>query len=183
MNISNQSSNNLSKREKLLIIALYAAALVICFIKLDGLATFKGIRHLYLEQDQIRTELKQLDAVLASEQQLKDGYSATEAVRLRGQELLPSIDQQPASIGDLEKLVNSNYGRVMAMRVNELNSYGDYSAQNISIKIGDLYPFPTVLILQLENYPQLLIIEQLEWQIGDAETGTTNLSLSLYYLN
>jgi cell division protein FtsL len=181
--MSNKSSNNLSNREKLLITALFVAALVICFIKLGGLATIEAISHLYLEQAQIRTELERLDAVLASKQELTEGYSETEADRLRGRKLLPSIDQQPSSIGDLEKLINSNYGRVMAMRVNELNSYGDFSAQNISIKIGDLNDFPTDLILQLENYPQLLIIEQFEWQIGDAETGTANLSLSLYYLN
>jgi hypothetical protein len=181
--MNSKSSNNLSKREKLLLAALFATALLICFIKFDGLATFEAIRHLYLEQAQIRTELEQLDAVLASEQQLTAAYLETEADRMSGHKLLPSIDQQPDSIGNLETLINKNSGRLMAMRVSELNSYGDYSAQNIAIKIGDLNAFPANLIFQLENFPQLLIIEQLEWQTGDTETGTINLSLSLYYLN
>ncbi len=183
MSLSNKNSKVLSNREKLLIAALFAAALVICFIKLGGLATFEAIRTLYLEQAQIRAELEQLDAVLASEQQLTAGYLETEPDRQRYQKLLPSIDQQPFTIGDLEKLINKGPGRLLTMRVNEMNNYGDYSAQNISIKIGDLNPFPADLILQLENYPQLLIIEQLEWQTGETETGTISFSLSLYYLN
>jgi hypothetical protein len=181
--MKSKSCNNLSKREKLLLAALFAAALLVCFIKLDGIATIEAIRHLYLEQAQIRTELEQLDAVLAGEQQLTASYLEKEADRLSGHKLLPSIDQQPDSIGNLETLINKNSGRLMAIRVSELNSYGDYSAQNISIKIADLKTFPTDLIRQLENYPQLLIIEQLDWQTGAAETGTIYLNLNLYYLN
>ena len=179
----NKSSRDLSKRENLLITAFFAAALVICFIKLDGLATFEAIRHHHLEQSRIRAEIEQLDAVLASEQQLTTDYLETEADRERDQQLLPTTAQQPVSIGALEKLINSGPGRLLTMRVNESIDYGDYSAQNISIKISDLNYFPTDLITQLEKFSQLLIIEQLEWQAGETETDTISFSLNLYYLN
>lgn len=181
--MSNRSNQNLSNREKFLIAALFAAVLIICLFKLGRLSTFEAMRNLYLEQSQIRAEIEQLDAVISNEQQLTASYQEKSAERLRYEKVMPSTDQQPASIGDLEKLIYSSSGSLIAMRVNESYDYGDYSAQNISLKIGNLNTFPDDLIMKLQNFPQLLIIEQLEWQTEETEAGTINLSLSLYYLN
>ena len=181
--MGNKSSQYLNKREKFLIAFFFAVVIISCLLKLGGLSTFEAIRNLYLEQSQIRAEIEQLDAVLASEQQLSASYQETAPDLQRYQKLIPSADQQPAAIGDLEKLVYSSSGRLIAMRVNDSNDYDDYRAQNIAINVGNLIAFPDDLLLQLENFPQLLIIEQMEWQTGETESGTINLSLSLYYLN
>jgi len=181
--LSNTNSNVFSNREKYLFTALIAAVLIACLLKLGGLTNYKEIRHLYLEQNRIRSEIEQLDAMLVNEQQLTAGYLETAPDRQRFEKLIPLTNQQPAVIGELEKLFQREPGRLLTMRVNEQYDYGDYSAQNIAIKIGDLSAFPDHLLMQLENFPQLLIIEQFEWQAGDTETGTINLSLNLYYLN
>lgn len=181
--MSSKRSKDLSNREKILIAALFIAVFSISLFKLGGLSTFETMRNLYLEQAWIRAEIEQLDTVLASEQQLRTRYVNATPDLQHYQQFLPATAQQPVSIGALEKLINSGPGRLLTMRVNESIDYGDYSAQNIAIKITDLNAFPADLIFQLENFSQLLIIEQLEWQAGETETDTISLSLSLYYLN
>jgi Tfp pilus assembly protein PilN len=180
---SSKNSEDLSRREKFLVAALFAAALIACFFNLDGLATFREIQNLHLEQSRIRTEIGQLDAMLANEQQIKANYLETAPDRQRYQKLIPSIEQQPAAIGDLEKLIQGGPGKMLTARVNEIHSYDEYSVQTITFTIGELPFFPEDLLLQLENYPQLLIIEQLNWQTGETDAGTINLTLRLYYLN
>ena len=162
---------------------IFVAALIICCLKLGGPSSLSDIRDLYLDQSQIRAEIEQYKAIIADEQQITASYLEKEPDRQRYEMLLPAADQQPEAIGNLEKLIDSGPGRLLTMRINENSNYGGYSAQNISIKIGGLKAFPDHLISQLEHFPQLLIIEQLEWQAGEAEAGTLNLSLSLYFLN
>ena len=181
--MNKKKNNDLGKREKIMIATLFTVTLMTCLLKLNGLTNFKEIRHLYLEQTQIRAEIKQLDAVLANEQQLFASYMEISPDYQHNNKLIPLVDQQPSSIGNLEKLIFDSAGRLMAMRVNEKYDYGDYSAQNISIHINDLPAFPDDLLVQLEVFPQLLVIEQLEWQAGETEAGTISLSLNLYYLN
>ncbi len=183
MCVSGKRSTYLSKREKFLIAALFITVLITSLFKLGGLSTFETMRNLYLNQARIRAEIEQLDDVLENEQQLRTRYVNATPDLQHYQQLLPTTAQQPVSIGALEKLIRSCPGRLLTMRVNESIDYGDYSAQNISIKITDLNSFPADLIFQLENFSQLLIIEQLEWQAGETEADTISLSLSLYYLN
>ncbi len=172
-----------SNREKFLIAVFFIAVLCTCLFKLGGIAALGTIRSLYLEQAMIRAEIEQLNTVLASEQQLTGNYLETTLYRQHDQHLIPLVDQQPVSIGALEKLINSGPGRLHAMRVNESIDYGNYSAQNIFIKITNLETFPSSFIYRLENFTQLLIIEHIEWLAGESETGTISLSLNLYYLN
>ena len=158
-------------------------ALITCCLKLGGPSSLRDIRNLYLDQSRIRAEIGYYDAIIANGQQLTDSYLEKEPDRQRYTILLPAADQQPEAIGNLEKLICSGPGRLLNMRVNEKSDYGSYSAQNISIRIGSLKAFPDNLISQLEHFPHLLIIEQIEWQAGEAEAGALNLSLSLYFLN
>lgn len=183
MKLINKRSNDLSKLEKLLIAVLFATLLITCFLKLGGLSTFEAIRNLNLEQDQIRAELEQLDAVIADDPQIRASYLETAPERQRYEKLLPSTEKQPTTIGNLEQLIYGCPGRLLNMRVNEKIDYGDYSAQTITVKIGELTTFPNDLILHLEHFPQLLVIEQIDWQAGETGEGLINLSFSLYFLN
>jgi len=131
--MSSKSSTDLSKREKFLIAALFIAMLSTCLLKLGGLTTFGTIYNLYLEQVQIRAEIEQLDAVIANEQQLEAGYLEARSDCQFYQQLIPTANQQPASIGAIEKLISSGPGRLLSMRVSESIDYGDYSAHCISI--------------------------------------------------
>lgn len=181
--LNNSTSRHIGWREKFLKIALSAALLVAFLIKLDGVSTLEVIRELYLEQSLIRAELEPLDAVIAGEQQITASYLESKTDRLRLEKLIPRAEQHPAAVAELEKLINSGSGRLMAMRISEKVDCGNYSTRNINIKIGSLNTFPGDLIRQLEDFPQYLIIEQIEWSTENAESGTIFISLNLCFLN
>jgi len=176
-------SQRFSRREIFLIASLFIILFLACLIKLGGFSAFAGIRALHLEHNMIRAEMEPFTALLARESQIRAAYLETEPDRLSMALLIPDSGQYPAAIGELEKLIGNGPGSLIAMRVNEKVDYGIYSAHNISVKIGNLDRFPDELIRQLENFSQLLIIEQLEWQAEDEENSSIYLSLNLYFLN
>lgn len=172
----------ISKRERVLIVLLFSALAAAGFIKLGGLSYFRALEALDSERREIAALLAESNKLLATADTIENKWAAVKTDSERLAALIPEMAMQPSALGNLERLLRSSAGTLASLRVEEKISYGDYCALQVNATISDLPALPELLLKRLENFPHLLLIEQLVWEQDGEGAGVLHLQLNLFFL-
>lgn len=170
-----------SRREKLLISILLVAIMLTGFLKLGGPSFFSEIVSNRSARGRLNLEIEELDLILANERSIKTSWAGLQPEWRKLETLLPPVGEQSIVIGAFEDLLERVPGKIYLMRINERTIHESYSNQNLFVKIVDLEAFPYDFLQELEEFPQLLTVDHLEWQIDREGQGTLSISLNLYF--
>jgi Tfp pilus assembly protein PilO len=166
---------HLSQREKKLIILLFTVFLLTGFWKLGGVRYWKELSSLRENNSKIKQEIEMLNEVIANRETIEIARVEAEGNRLRLESLLPSMKLQPEALGNLESRLRNSSATFTTMRINEticqdrfceLSLFAEVTSQSETISILD----------QLESFPQLLLIDQIEWRSNGEQTENMQLS-------
>lgn len=136
---------------------------------------------LRLEQAQLRGEYARLDEKIKVQKQVEQEWRRWREEGEQLKVLLPSIQELPRVLGNLEDILGRYPLLIESFASGELRKDPGYVVVPLSLRVSGPDAELMALLAELEQFPHLLLIEQVAWQ-KQPEQSILNLNFALVLL-
>lgn len=174
---------NLSKREIVLIIILMIGLLVLTGWKFSGISFYARMSDLLEQRALIKGQISIINSILAEKNDIEAEWAKWQSEQIRLNQAVPDLADINDVLGKLDAHLNRFPGTIHSFNVNEINDMDQYSEICLTLSVSDRADEVNKLLYRLENFPSLLIIDNIDCFILEGEMIKLDLDIRLIFYN
>ncbi|MGM0688864.1 MAG: GspMb/PilO family protein [Bacillota bacterium] len=172
-----------SRRESTLILILAAAVMIFLGWHFTGADLYSDINELLIKRENLRHDQSALQSIVQGKEEIEKTWAVLQLEKDNLYTLIPDLDQLPLVLGRLESLLNNHAGALQLIKIGDTNYNEDYVTVGLTLHLAGQTDHLQNLLQQLEEFPHLVIADQISLFNFSNTESKLELQLKLVFIH
>lgn len=171
-----------TRRSRVLVWVLLLLACSFIAWQLFLMPLWQEYREMNATRSSLLAENRRLEQKLNRKGQLEEEWERSQEEGRRLAVIIPSLEELPGVLGELENLLNNFQLEITSWRAGEVTRFERHAAISFNLSINGLHQDLLLLLEDLEHFPHLLIVESAAIERMEEGGSAMELIFNLVFL-
>jgi len=181
MKMKINKKNPTSARETVLLSVLIAALMITLFWHSFGSTIYSDFASLYRKREPLLADINHFQRIVDNRETIENEHADLADETVRVNTLLPAFSGLPVVLGNLDTMLSKYSDSILSVKAGDINHEEDYITMAFTLQAKDQVLWLQAIISELEQFPHLLVIDNLRMSDLDSYESILDISFHLYF--
>ncbi|MDW7728827.1 MAG: hypothetical protein SCJ94_02300 [Bacillota bacterium] len=181
MTMKINKKNSAGLREIALLSVLVAVLMISLFWHCFVSSMYSDLNYLYQEREQLLADINHFQKIVDNKESIVNERANLEDEAVRVNTLLPAFSELPVVLGNLDIMLSKFSDSIISIKAGDINHEEDYTTMSLTLQAKDQAWRLQNIVYELEQFPHLLIINNINISGLDSSESTLDIRFHLYF--